>query len=233
MYDVTKIISAIKGKRGDHRVFRLAENLCLNLIFSLRDFFLVKREGKVLALVSELEVLFFFIFQLFFFHLSILVVTENKTDVFLFFPSCELFYFLNYLQGPTEFTETLNRVTVITLAILIKTRGIADAEHLLYLQNMLEQIMATSHHTWSEKTLHHFPSVLREALSGQTDKRSLAIQTWQQVCYTNCIIILKACLQIKSNRHMMELNFGFIMPNCFIFKKKIRGRGQGVVGRQD
>lgn len=49
MYDVTKIISALKGKRGDHRVFRLAENLCLNLIFSLRDFFLVKREGKVFA----------------------------------------------------------------------------------------------------------------------------------------------------------------------------------------
>lgn len=47
MYDVTKIISALKGKRGDHRVFRLAENLCMNLIFSLRDFFFVKREGKV------------------------------------------------------------------------------------------------------------------------------------------------------------------------------------------
>lgn len=47
MYDVTKIISALKGKRGDHRVFRLAENLCMNLIFTLRDFFFVKREGKV------------------------------------------------------------------------------------------------------------------------------------------------------------------------------------------
>lgn len=47
MYDVTKIISALKAKRGDHRVFRLAENLCMNLILSLRDFFLVKREGKV------------------------------------------------------------------------------------------------------------------------------------------------------------------------------------------
>lgn len=47
MYDVTKIISALKGKRGDHRIFRLAENLCMNLILSLRDFFSVKREGKV------------------------------------------------------------------------------------------------------------------------------------------------------------------------------------------
>jgi len=47
MYDVTKIVAALKGKRGDHRVFRLAENLCMNLIFSLRDFFSVKKEGKV------------------------------------------------------------------------------------------------------------------------------------------------------------------------------------------
>lgn len=47
MYDVTKIISALKGKRGDHRILRLAENLCMNLIFSLRDFFSVRREGKV------------------------------------------------------------------------------------------------------------------------------------------------------------------------------------------
>ncbi|TXG57184.1 hypothetical protein EZV62_018497 [Acer yangbiense] len=128
MYDVTKIISALKGKRGDHRVFRLAENLCINLILSLRDLFAVKREGK----------------------------------------------------GPAEFTETLNRITIITLAITIKTRGIADADHLLYLQTMLEQIMATSQHTWSEKTLRYFPSLLRDALIGRMDKRGLAIQAWQQ-----------------------------------------------------
>lgn len=140
MYDVTKIISALKAKRGDHRVFRLAENLCLNLIFSLRDFFFVRREGK----------------------------------------------------GPTEFTETLNRVTVMTLAILIKTRGIADAEHLLYLPTMLEQIMATSQHTWSEKTLRYFPSVLRDALGGQMDKRSLSIQEWQKVEAT----VLHQCTQL-------------------------------------
>jgi len=47
MYDVTKIISALKGKRGDHRAFRLAENVCMNLILSLREFFWVKRDTKV------------------------------------------------------------------------------------------------------------------------------------------------------------------------------------------
>eukprot|EP00257_Ricinus_communis_P023718 XP_015583776.1 mediator of RNA polymerase II transcription subunit 23 isoform X1 [Ricinus communis] len=142
MYDVTKIVSTLKGKRGDHRVFRLAENLCMNLILSLRDFFSVKREGK----------------------------------------------------GPTEFTETLNRVTVITLAIIIKTRGIADADHLLYLQTMLEQIMATSQHTWSEKTLRYFPSLLHDALSGRIDKRGLAIQEWQQTETT----VINQCTQLLS-----------------------------------
>ncbi|XP_075110088.1 mediator of RNA polymerase II transcription subunit 23 [Nicotiana tabacum] len=129
MYDVTKMISTLKGKRGDHRIFRLAENLCMNLILSLRDFFYVKREGK----------------------------------------------------GPTEFTETLNRITIVTLAIIIKTRGIGEFDQLLYLQTMLEQILATSQHTWSEKTLRYFPSILRDALSGRMDKRGLAIQAWQQV----------------------------------------------------
>ncbi|KAL3631411.1 Mediator of RNA polymerase II transcription subunit 23 [Castilleja foliolosa] len=128
IHDITKIIATLKGKRGDHRAFRLAENLCMNLILSMREFFFVKRDGK----------------------------------------------------GPTEFTETLNRITVTNLAIIIKTRGVAEVEHLLYLQTMLEQILATSHHTWSEKTLHYFPNILREALSGRKDKRGLAIQEWQQ-----------------------------------------------------
>ncbi|XVE85456.1 hypothetical protein DITRI_Ditri17bG0092500 [Diplodiscus trichospermus] len=143
MYDVTKIISALKGKRGDHRVFRLAENLCINLILSLRDFFSVKREGK----------------------------------------------------GPTEFTETLNRITIITLAITIKTRGIADADHLLYLQTMLDQILATSQHTWSEKTLRYFPSLLRDVLMGRADKRGLAIQAWQQSETT----VINQCTQLLSS----------------------------------
>ncbi|KAJ0237378.1 Mediator of RNA polymerase II transcription subunit 23 [Hirschfeldia incana] len=142
MYDVTKIISALKAKRGDHRIFRLAENLCMNLILSLRDFFSVKREGK----------------------------------------------------GPTEFTETLNRITIMTLAITIKTRGIADADHLVYLQTMLEQILATSQHTWSEKTLRHFPSLLREALTGRVDKRGLSIQAWQQAETT----VINQCTQLLS-----------------------------------
>lgn len=142
MYDVTKIVSALKGKRGEHRVFRLAENLCMNLILSMRDFFSVKKEGK----------------------------------------------------GPTEFTETLNRITIITLAIIIKTRGIAEADHLLYLQTMLEQIMTTSQHTWSEKTLRYFPSILREALIGRIDKRGLAIQAWQQAETT----VINQCTQLLS-----------------------------------
>ncbi|KFK44411.1 hypothetical protein AALP_AA1G253700 [Arabis alpina] len=142
MYDVTKIISALKGKRGDHRIFRLAENLCMNLILSLRDFFSVKREGK----------------------------------------------------GPTEFTETLNRITIMTLAITIKTRGIAEADHLVYLQTMLEQILATSQHTWSEKTLRHFPSLLRDTLIERVDKRGLSIQAWQQAETT----VINQCTQLLS-----------------------------------
>lgn len=142
MYDVTKIVSTLKGKRGDHRVFRLAENLCMNLILSQRDFFSVKREGK----------------------------------------------------GPTEFTETLNRVTIVTLAIIIKTRGIADADHILYLQTMLEQILATSQHTWSKKTLSYFPPLLREALIGRMDKRGLAIKAWQQAETT----VINQCTQLIS-----------------------------------
>lgn len=56
MYDVTKIVSTLKGKRGDHRVFRLAENLCMNLILSQRDFFSVKREGKVKDYIFKLKI---------------------------------------------------------------------------------------------------------------------------------------------------------------------------------
>lgn len=140
MYDITKILSTLKGKRGEHRVFRLAENLCLNLIMSLRELFFIRKEGK----------------------------------------------------GPTEFTETLNRATVMTLAIAIKTRGISDAEHLLYLQTMLEQILATSHHTWSNNTLSYFPAVLRDALIGRIDKRGLAIQAWQQAEAT----VIHQCTQL-------------------------------------
>jgi mediator of RNA polymerase II transcription subunit 23 len=177
MYDITKIISARKGKRGEHRVFRLAENLCMNLILSLRDFFTVKREGKVGTVVYKLILFFLGVGGRICFPLL------NSTNKHFFF-----------LKGPTEFTETLNRITIITLAITIKTRGIADADHLLYLQTMLEQIMATSQHTWSEKTLRYFPSVLRDALVGRMDKRSLAIQQWQQVHYFLVIFGFLICI---------------------------------------
>ncbi|XP_038985273.1 mediator of RNA polymerase II transcription subunit 23 [Phoenix dactylifera] len=142
MYDVTKIISMIKGKRGEHRFFRLAENLCMNLILSIRDFFLVKKE----------------------------------------------------LKGPTEFTETLNRITIISLAITIKTRGVAEVEHMLYLQPLLEQIMATSQHTWSEKTLRYFPPLIRDFLISRVDKRGQAIQAWQQAETT----VINQCTQLLS-----------------------------------
>jgi hypothetical protein len=100
------------------------------------------------------------------------------------------------MQGPTEFTETLNRITIISLAITIKTRGIAEVEHMIYLQPLLEQIMATSQHTWSEKTLHHFPPLIRDFLMGRTDKRGLAIQAWQQVTFSyllGCVFWSFAC----------------------------------------
>ncbi|XP_074591663.1 mediator of RNA polymerase II transcription subunit 23 isoform X2 [Curcuma longa] len=142
MNDVTKIISTIKGKRGEHRHFRLAENLCMNLILSIRDFFVVKKE----------------------------------------------------LKGPTDFTETINRITIISLAITIKTRGVAEVEHMLYLQPLLEQIMATSQHTWSQKTMRYFPSLIRDFLIGRIDKRGQAIQAWQQAEQT----VLKQCTQLLS-----------------------------------
>lgn len=112
---------------------------------------------------------------------------SSGTSTFLFFrinPRGKMICFclFMFLQSPTEFTETLNRITVITLAITIKTRGVADADHLLYLQTMLEQVMATSQHTWSEKTLRYFPALLRSALAGRINKRRLAIQAWQEVC---------------------------------------------------
>lgn len=134
----------------------------------------------------------FYFTVIFPFCFSLVVILKQTEALFLF-----TFFFFTILQGPTEFTETLNRVAVITLAILVKTRGIADADHLHYLQTMLEQTMATSQHTWSEKTLRFFPTVLREALSGRMDKRSLAIQAWQQVGYSSCLTIstsVLACL---------------------------------------
>ena len=100
-------------------------------------------------------------------------------------PGQTYFCLVNVLsQNPTEFTEIINRISITTLAIIIKTHGIAEVEHLLYLQTILEQILATSQHAWSEKTLRHFPPILREALAGRIDNRGLATQAWQQVLDT-------------------------------------------------
>lgn len=140
MHDVTKLVSVLKAKRGDHRVFRLAENLSLNLIFSFRDFFPIKKEMK----------------------------------------------------GPSDFTETLNRVAVLSLAITIKTRGLAEVDHIHFLPSVLEQILATCQHTWSEKTLRYFPPLIRDILMGQMSKRGHAIQAWQQTETT----VLNQCTQL-------------------------------------
>ncbi|KAK1315190.1 Mediator of RNA polymerase II transcription subunit 23 [Acorus calamus] len=142
MNDVTKIISSIKGKRGEHRLFRLAENLCINLVMSIGEFFIVKKE----------------------------------------------------LKGPTEFSETLNRITLTSLAITIKTRGIAEFEQMHFLPALLEQITTCSQHTWSEKTMRHFPPLIRDSLMGRMDKRGQAIQAWQQAETT----VINQCTQLLS-----------------------------------
>lgn len=158
--DVTKIISMIKGKCGEHRTFRLAENLCINLILSIRDFFVVKKDLKV---------------------------TQNKYQFFKTTAKLNIckysFLIINALQGSSDFTETLNRITIVSLAITIKTRGIADVDHMLRLQPVLEQIMSTCQHTWSDKTMRHFPQLIRDFLIGRMDRRAHTIQTWEQVKY--------------------------------------------------
>ena len=91
---------------------------------------------------------------------------------------------------------------MVTLAIIIKTRGIADADHLHYLQTMLEQILENSNHTWSEKTLRYFPSLLRDLLIPRIDNRGIAIQAWQQVrCCSPLFFFLYAiCYLCKTTK---------------------------------
>ncbi|KAG0577554.1 hypothetical protein KC19_5G164800 [Ceratodon purpureus] len=129
IFDIAKIIITVKVKRGEHRLFRLAENLGINLILNLKEVLLVKKELK---------------------------------------------------GATTEFTETLNRIMVLNLAFTMKTRGIADFEQMIVLKPALEQILTSSQHTWSEKTMRHFPPLLREALQNRLDKRLQVIQAWQQ-----------------------------------------------------
>lgn len=49
IFDVAKILITVKIKRGEHRLFRLAENLGINLILNLKEVMLVKKELKVSA----------------------------------------------------------------------------------------------------------------------------------------------------------------------------------------
>eukprot|EP00250_Pteridium_aquilinum_P014109 c21786_g1_i1 orf=152-5008(+) len=143
LYDVAKIIIAMKTKRGEHRLFRLAENLCLNLILSLPEVILVKRELK---------------------------------------------------GATTEFSETLNRAMIVNLAFTIKTRGIAEFEQQVILAPAIDQILANSPHSWSEKTLRYFPPVLRDILAARPDKRSQTLQGWQQAEST----MIHQCRQLLS-----------------------------------
>lgn len=70
---------------------------------------------------------------------------------------------------------------IINLAFTIKTRGIAEFEQQVILTPAIEQILANSLHSWSEKTLRYFPPLLREILVARPDKRNQTIQGWQQV----------------------------------------------------
>ncbi|XP_024525879.1 mediator of RNA polymerase II transcription subunit 23 [Selaginella moellendorffii] len=151
VFDMAKIIIPMKAKRGDHRLFRLAENLGINLVLSMKEVLLIKKEKG----------------------------------------------------ATTEFTETLNRIMVVSLAITIKTRGIAEFEQLLVLQTALEQILANSKHTWSEKTMRHFPQTLREVLALRSDGRLLTLQTWQQVETT----VLHQCQQLLAGDPAFAMSF--------------------------
>lgn len=47
IFDIAKILITVKVKRAEHRLFRLAENLGINLILNLKEVMLVKKELKV------------------------------------------------------------------------------------------------------------------------------------------------------------------------------------------
>lgn len=70
---------------------------------------------------------------------------------------------------------------VVSLAITVKTRGIAEVQQLLLLEHALEQMLAASSHRWSEKTMRYFPPQVREVLTRRPDRRAQIIQDWQQV----------------------------------------------------
>ncbi|KAJ6903217.1 mediator of RNA polymerase II transcription subunit 23 [Populus alba x Populus x berolinensis] len=195
----------------------LSMNLCLKLVFQMEDSLFAGQVVPSIAMVETYcRLLLIAPHSLFRSHFSVFLFTLASetfgTEVSINIEqawgdsfgarNCELSLASTLqvsrekqnLNGPTEFTETLNRVTIVTLAIIIKTRGIADADHILYLQTMLEQILATSQHTWSKKTLSYFPPLLRDALIGRMDKRGLAIKAWQQAETT----VINQCTQLIS-----------------------------------
>lgn len=157
LYDIAKIVITMKAKRGEHRLFRLAENLCLNLILSLPEVILFRKELK---------------------------------------------------GATTEFSETLNRAMIINLAFTIKTRGIAEFEQQVILAPAIDQILANSFHSWSEKTLRYFPSLLREILVARPDKRNQTIQGWQQAENT----MIHQCRQLLSPTADPSHHLNFFNP---------------------
>ncbi|CAK7326787.1 unnamed protein product [Dovyalis caffra] len=192
----------------------LSMNLCLKLVFQMEDSLFAGQVVPNIAMVETYcRLLLIAPHSLFRSHFSVFLFTlASGSNICQLLP-VKLFFFLetsdNFAQcieidevsrekqnldGPTEFTETLNRVTIVSLAIIIKTRGIADADHMLYLQTILEPILATSQHTWSKKTLSYFPPLLRDALIGRIDKRGLTIQAWQQAETT----VINQCTQLLS-----------------------------------
>ena len=70
---------------------------------------------------------------------------------------------------------------IMSLAFTMKTRGIGEFEQQKSLTSAVDQILASSSHSWSEKTVRHFPPLLREILATRPDKKSQTIQGWQQV----------------------------------------------------
>ncbi|KAI8023504.1 Mediator of RNA polymerase II transcription subunit 23 [Camellia lanceoleosa] len=177
-------------------------NLCLKLAYQMEESMFLGQVVPNIAMVETyVRLLLLAPHSMFRSHLSHLS-QRNPAILKQPGPSLLVLEILNYrllslyrYQGKSKILiETLNRITITTLAIIIKTRGIAEADQMLYLPNMLEQILSISQHTWSEKTLRYFPSILRDALNGRMDTRGLAIQKWQQSETT----VIKQCTQLLS-----------------------------------
>eukprot|EP00897_Mesotaenium_endlicherianum_P002683 jgi/Mesen1/2442/ME000158S01646 len=142
LMETAKLLITLKGVAGQHRLFRLAENLAMNLILSLREIALIKRELKASA--------------------------------------------------SSELSETLNRFMVMNLAMMIKTRGVAEFEQMLMLEALLEQVLADTTYAWSDKTLRYFPGLLRDVLAARPNRKAHNVDTWLQVE----AVVLHECRQL-------------------------------------